>query len=196
MFPKRHFGVWEGEHSRRTEIISAFSFVGSAGSFSFDRGDREPVPRRKFPGTCLCPPTGCLRVTADNLDRLMALAGEALVASRWLSIICRGYPAAQTGAAQAWTNDRGIAQQPSSVRDGREGAGTTAGCPGPVDRLSGGAGGAGGGYRSLRQPVPGLIRAALSRSARLPDAAVFGRRPGVSAHGPRRGEFPWQDGRT
>ena len=60
----------------------------------------------------------------------------------------------------------------------------------------GGLAGAVDGYRLFDRRFAEFLRAALSRGTRLPHAAVFGRQSGLSADGPRCGEFSRQNGQT
>jgi two-component system sensor histidine kinase and response regulator WspE len=76
---------WEGQQSQRIEalLLSLSSAVQSPRPPAAPVRERAERPEVSRPHAA--PTDRVLRVTSENLDHLMALAGEALVASRWLS---------------------------------------------------------------------------------------------------------------
>ena len=94
---------WEDEQSNRLRKRFCFLFLPKlrqSASTLPPKVDREPdAATARFHKTGRRFADRVLRVTAENLDRLMALAGEALVASRWLSSFATDTPAAEATAA-------------------------------------------------------------------------------------------------
>ena len=83
--PEQALESWESAQNQKTEaLLLALSSVVQSERAPIGAA-REPAEESEVSRRSAIPADRVLRVTASNLDSLMALAGEALVASRWLS---------------------------------------------------------------------------------------------------------------
>jgi two-component system sensor histidine kinase and response regulator WspE len=83
--PEQALESWESAQNQKTEALLVALSSAVQGERAPIGAAREPAEESEVSRRPAIPSDRVLRVTAGNLDSLMALAGEALVASRWLN---------------------------------------------------------------------------------------------------------------
>jgi len=85
--PEAEIAAWEGEKAAEVDaFLATLAALLESGGEAPPPAEPLPPAEGRQPAVADAPESGerFLRVTADNLDRLLGLAGESLVESRWL----------------------------------------------------------------------------------------------------------------
>ena len=196
---------WAGGRSPEVERLRRGARARSRAA-SPPRRSRSPAADRRAHAVCRTPANRrspwaernsdrVLRVTAENLNRLLGLAGESLVESRWVKPFADSLLRLKRLQHESRKTLDTPARSAVGARSGRarrkRRSPTRSGVLSECQQFLAAA------ARRARDVRPALHQpgaSALRRGARLPHEAVRRRRSGVSAHGARPGALARQAG--